>query len=86
MKPGTAHSFVDEMRENGGWDKFRHDDGCLSYEYYFSASDPDKVILMEEWESAEKEAAHMQQPHMQLLWDTKAKYVDATVKHRCDFF
>ena len=85
-KPGCAKAFVDELRSSGAWETFSHDDGCISYEYFFSAADPDKVILMEEWESVEKEAAHGKLPHMQLLWDIKPKYVDATVKHRCDFF
>ena len=85
-KPGCAKAFVDELRDSGAWEKFSHDPGCLSYEYYFNAKDPNTVILMEEWESVELEAAHGKLPHMQLLWDIKAKYVDATEKHRCDFF
>ena len=85
-KPGCGQAFVDELKNSGTWDTFAKDDGCISYEFFISAKDPDIVILMEEWESVEKEAAHGKLPHMQMLWDIKAKYITATEKHRCDFF
>ena len=36
------------------------------------------VILVEEWESAELQALHLEQPHMKRLADIKPRYVRET--------
>jgi len=38
--------------------------GCISYEYFQSISDPNQVVLMQEWESAEDLQGHYQTEHM----------------------
>jgi quinol monooxygenase YgiN len=41
--------------------------GCISYELFFSAADPNKAIMVERWESAEALGAHLQSAHLAKL-------------------
>lgn len=43
----------------------RQEDGCLSYEYYEGVTDPNQVILLQEWESADTLEEHYQTEHME---------------------
>jgi quinol monooxygenase YgiN len=39
--------------------------GCISYEFYVGLSDPNKLMLFQEWESMEALMRHFQTPHME---------------------
>jgi quinol monooxygenase YgiN len=41
--------------------------GCISYELFFSAADPDKALMVERWESSEALGAHLQSAHLAKL-------------------
>ena len=56
----------------------RQEDGCLAYDYYFSAQDENELLLIERWQSAEHQRVHMQQPHMARLKAIKEQNVDST--------
>lgn len=58
--------------------QIRQEDGCLAYDYYFSAQDENEVLLIERWESAAHQRVHMEQPHMARLREIKDKYIAAT--------
>jgi quinol monooxygenase YgiN len=61
LKEGTRDEvlrLVDELI-----DKTRLEPGCVSYELFQSAGDPDEVTFIETWESAEALAAHMKTEH-----------------------
>lgn len=54
----------------------RSEEGCLRYEYFLPADgSADRVILLEEWQSAELQALHMEQPHMKRLAEIKPDHV-----------
>ena len=38
--------------------------GCISYEFYTALSDPNCLVLFQEWEDAESLQAHYATPHM----------------------
>lgn len=77
-KPGGREMFVRTLVEQGVLTAIRNEPGCLAYDYYFSAQDENKLLLIERWESAAHQRVHMQQPHMQQLRAIKEQYVDST--------
>lgn len=66
-KPGCREKFVRQLVEEGILTLIRQEDGCLAYDYYFSAQDENELLLIERWQSAEHQRVHMQQPHMARL-------------------
>lgn len=74
----AAKDFVAELENSGAADKVRAEDGCIKYDYYFSAQNPEVVLLVEEWESAEHQKVHMTQPHMADVMAIKDKYIKDT--------
>ena len=69
---------VRDIVEEGILTQIRQEDGCLTYDYYFSAQDENEVLLIERWESAAHQRVHMEQPHMARLREIKDKYIAAT--------
>ena len=61
-KPGCRESFVRDIVEAGILTQIRQEDGCLAYDYYFSAQDENEVLLIERWESAAHQRVHMESP------------------------
>lgn len=39
--------------------------GCVSYDFYLGLSDPNTLMLFQEWESMEALMGHFQTPHME---------------------
>ena len=66
---------VRDIVEEGILTQIRQEDGCLAYDYYFSAQDENEVLLIERWESAAHQRVHMEQPHMARLREIKDKYL-----------
>ena len=77
--PRAGEAFVKEVNESGVADKIRAEDGCIKYDYYFSAQDDKLLLLIEQWESAEHQKVHLTQPHMDELRAIKSKYIIDTV-------
>ncbi len=42
----------------------RREDGCISYEFFVGLSDPNTLMLFQEWESMEALMGHFQTDHM----------------------
>ena len=57
----------------------RAEDGCIHYDYYFSAKDENVVFLFEEWTSEHHQQVHLTQPHIAQLKQIKEKYILDTV-------
>lgn len=45
-KPGGGEKFVREITASGILNTVRAEDGCEGYDYYFSAENPDTVLLV----------------------------------------
>ncbi len=45
-------------------DATREEMGCISYDFYVGLSDPNTLMLFQEWESMESLMAHFQTDHM----------------------
>ena len=71
---GNARKFVDEMESSGTAPAIRAEEGNLRYEYFFSASDPDTVLLIDSWASQEAIDIHHASPMMQTIAALREKY------------
>ena len=77
-KPGCREQFVRKIVTQGILTAIRNEEGCLAYDYYFSAQDENMVLLIERWESEAHQRVHMQQPHMADLRKIKGEYIETT--------
>ena len=66
--------FYEEAKAAGVIGKSRQDEGCLQYDYFFSADRDNEILLLEKWESKELQEKHGQQPHFAELGKLKEKY------------
>ncbi len=72
---GCREKFLREAVEQGIVTAIRAEDGCIFYDYYLSVQDENVILLVEQWESAEHQRIHMEQPHMKPLMELKDKYI-----------
>ena len=56
----------------------RQEEGNIRYDFYFSAEDDDKMLLLEQWESEEILAKHQQQAHFRRMGELKKDFVEET--------
>ena len=71
---GNARKFVEEMESSGTADAIRAEEGNLRYDYFFSAADPEIVLLIDSWASQEAIDAHHATPMMQTISALREKY------------
>ena len=63
-RTGARADFLRAMETSGILERIRREDGCLRYDYFLSADEPEAILLVEKWESEEKQLLHLQPPHM----------------------
>lgn len=71
---GSARAFVKEMVESGVVDALRNEDGNERYEYFFSADDPETVMLIDQWRDQAAIDAHHASWMMEKLTALREKY------------
>lgn len=71
---GSARAFVREMESSGTADAVRREEGNERYEYFFSASDPETVLLIDRWRNQEAINAHHASPMMKTIIELREKY------------
>jgi quinol monooxygenase YgiN len=76
---GNARLFVEEMESSGTADAIRKEEGNLRYDYFFSAADPETVLLIDSWTSQEALDTHHATPMMETIAALREKY-DLTMK------
>lgn len=85
----TLVRFYAELQLSGAVDKTRAEKGCIRYEYFFPAVTlfdngvleqktglpvEAEMLLWEEWETREDQAAHCKTPHFAIFGQLKEKY------------
>lgn len=75
MKNKKRDEFLAVLDEIGMADKSRLEDGCIMYEYFPSAEDENKLLLVEKWVNPAAQRAHTQMPHFAELGKIKDEYV-----------
>ena len=79
LKPGTSEKAAAEARKVvAGTVK---EDGCLSYDFHLSVSDPTLLVAVERWTSPEHLAAHMKTPHLQAWREAGKEFVVERAVH-----
>ncbi|SDQ13062.1 Quinol monooxygenase YgiN [Streptococcus equinus] len=71
---GNARKFMEEMEKSGTADAIRAEKGNLRYEYFFPASDPETLLLIDSWENQDAIDAHHASPMMATLAELRDKY------------
>ncbi|PWL93589.1 MAG: hypothetical protein DBY07_04510 [Clostridiales bacterium] len=77
-KPGMRQTYVQQLRSSGILKKIREENGCLSYDFYFSEEDENTLLLVEQWQDADCQKIHLEQPHMKEAMAVKEQYIDQT--------
>ena len=75
---GKREAFVEKVKAEGLVDAIRSEDGCIRYDFYFSEKNKNEILLIEEWESKEKQQIHVNQPHMATFREIKKDYIGNT--------
>lgn len=60
----------------------RLEHGCLSYEYFKGVTDPNQVVLLQEWEDSECLHEHYQTDHMDNFLNKLGDYLESPVATR----
>lgn len=71
---GNARKFVEEMESSGTADAIRAEKGNLRYDYFFSAADPETVLLIDSWKDQASIDAHHATPMMATIAALREKY------------
>ena len=76
--PGKREAFIEKMKETGILEAIRAEDGCHRYDYYLAEKNPDEILLIEQWETAEHQKVHIRQSHMAQMREFKDDYIAHT--------
>ncbi len=77
--PQKREAFLQKMKDTGVLASIRAEDGCMKYDYYLSAENPDEILLVEQWESKQHQQIHMTQPHMAHLREFQDDFIAKAV-------
>lgn len=76
--PQKREAFIQRVKDEGILDAIHAEDGCIKYDYYLSAKDPNELLLIEQWETKQHQQIHIEQPHMAALRALKGDYITDT--------
>ena len=71
---GKARDFAEEMEANGLANTIRAQDGCERYEYFYSLTDPNRVLLIDTWRDQESLDRHHSSEAMKTLARLREEY------------
>ena len=77
-KPGQREAFYQVLCGLGVRANSLGEAGNVKYDYFFSAQDPDALLLVESWTSPELQQAHCQTELFARLQAKKAEFVERT--------
>ena len=73
-KNGAARGYVKEMEESGIAARIRAVEGCIRYDYFFPADDPEGLLLIDEWADQEALNRYHSSPMMKEAEALREKY------------
>ncbi len=71
---GSARKYVEEMESSGIAARIRAIEGCIRYDYFFPADDPEGLLLIDEWTGQEALDRYHSSPVMQEAAALREKY------------
>jgi quinol monooxygenase YgiN len=78
-KDGCRKAFLEALEKEDIPATVRAEDGCIRYDYYLPLDAENDILLIEEWESEEKQQIHVAQPHMARVRELKPLYIEDAV-------
>ncbi len=60
----------------------REEEGCITYEFYVGLSDPNMLLLFQEWESVDALQGHFETDHMEAFLQELPHMLDGKVATR----
>lgn len=73
-RPEQLRQLTAALADSGDLAKIRQEQGCLYFDFFYSAQREDELLLAEKWESAQALAAHHQSPMMAALKELLGQY------------
>ena len=70
----TLRRFYNEITAEDIAAVTRTEEGCMLYEFYFSAERDNELLLMEKWADRTAQEHHDKMPHLLKLMEIKGKY------------
>ncbi len=80
LKAETREEALELMRKMAF--RCRAEQGCISYEFYVGLSDPNTLLLFQEWESAEALQDHFETEHIEEFLRVIPEVLDGEVATR----
>ena len=77
-KPGQREAFYQALCDLGVRDASRQEEGCLRYDYFFAAEDPDVLLLVELWADTDTHQAHCATELFAKLQALKPQFCDSS--------
>lgn len=71
---GNARKYVEEMESSGIAARIRAIEGCIRYDYFYPADDPEGLLLIDEWTGQEALDRYHSSPAMQEAAALREKY------------
>ncbi len=71
---GNARKYVEEMESSGIAKRIREIEGCIRYDYFYPADDPEGVLLIDEWADQEALNRYHSSPMMDEAAALREKY------------
>ena len=71
---GNARKYVEEMESSGIAAKIRAVEGCLGYDYFYPADDPNGLLLIDSWADQAALNRYHSSPAMQEAAALREKY------------
>ncbi len=71
---GSARKYVEEMESSGIAARIRAIEGCIRYDYFYPADDPEGLLLIDEWTGQEALDRYHSSPVMQEAAALREKY------------
>ena len=77
LKPGAQAAFLSELARSGVLAQVRAEPGCLRYELFSAVEAPDRLVLLEHWDSPAHLEAHMAGAPFQALHQIETAHVQS---------
>ena len=71
---GNVRKYVEEMESSGIAAKIRAVEGCLGYDYFYPADDPNGLLLIDSWQDQAALNRYHSSPAMQEAAALREKY------------
>ena len=75
LHPGAREAFLAALQQNQLLEQVRGEAGCLQYELFAAVESPDRLVLLEHWDSQAHLDAHMAGAPFQAIHQVEQAHV-----------